>query len=103
MSGVVRALTSVAPLNWLLEYQRVPFSEFGHKADEKWDLTGARSIITVAMPVGLGGSLSAALNSLNLVPATGSGGTPLLLMLVGSLDAILIIEGHPASSLQVFA
>ena len=90
-------------LRWLLQYQRVPFSEFGHKAEEKWDLIGARSIITVAMLVGLVGSLSAALNALNPIPATGGGGTPLLLRLVGLLDAILVIVGHPASSLQVFA
>jgi len=62
---------------WLQQYQCVPFSEFGGKADEKWDLTGARSVITVAVPAGLGESLSLALNALNPVPATGGGGVPL--------------------------
>ena len=47
----------------------------------------------------LGGSLSVALNALNLVPAAGGGMRFLLSRLADSLDATSVIEGCLALSL----
>jgi len=56
---------------------------------------GARPIITVVVLVGLGGSLSAALNALDSIPAAGGGCALLRSRPVGSLDVVSIIEDHP--------
>jgi len=64
---------------------------------------GAQSIIMVAVPAGLGGSLLVALNALNPVLAIGGGGTPWRSRPVGSLDIVSIIDDGRASSLSAFA
>jgi len=58
-------------------------------------LTGTRSIITVVVSIGLGGSLSAALNALGPVLAAGGGRVALCSRPIGSLDVVSVIEDDP--------
>ena len=55
---------------------------------------GARAIIMFAVPAGLGGNLSIALNALNPILAAGGGGAPFRSRRVGSLNVISIIEAR---------
>ena len=54
-------------------YLHVAFSNFEDKAGKRWDLTGTRSLIMFPVSVGLGGSLSVALNALTPVLMAGGG------------------------------
>jgi len=79
------------------------FLQLKDKVEKSWNLTGARSPIMLPVTVGLGGSMTVALNALASVPATGGGGTLLRSRLSNSLNALSVIDGHWLSSLEPFA
>ena len=77
----------------------VLFSNLEDKARKRGDLMGARSPFTFPMSVGLGGSMSVALNALASVPVTGGGGALLRLRPTDSLDTLSLTDGCGLSSL----
>ena len=74
--------------------QYVLFSNLEDKARKSGDLTGARSPITLPVTVRLDGSMSAALNALAFVPASGGGGTLLRSRPADSLNALPVIDSR---------